>query len=317
MTQSIVAVLPALARPLVEPHMPEGIDARWFMTEEEAYALAPEAEIGWLDMQKPGATGEAIRRGDKLKWVSTIYAGLDAFPLDLLIDRGAKLTNGAGVNSVAVAEYAVMGVLVAAKRYPEVVEAQGRREWLFDAPGKTELEGTSALVIGYGTIGRLIGDRLKAFGVAVTGVKRSPHGEPGIIGADEWQARIGEFDWIILAMPSTDETKAMFGVEELAAMKRDAWLINIARGTVVDQDALIETLRGRKIGGAFLDVVTPEPLPADSPLWSLPNTYLTMHLSGRAQTRMFMRSAALFVENLGRYLKGEALRNEVDLQRGY
>jgi phosphoglycerate dehydrogenase-like enzyme len=317
MTRSIIAVLPAIARPLVEPHLPPEIEARWFMTADEAFALAPDAEIGWLDMLQPGATGEAIGRGEKLKWVSTIYAGLDAFPLDRLIDRGTILTNGAGVNSVAVAEYAVMGVLVAAKQFPEVVRAQDRREWLSDAPGKTELDGSSALVIGYGTIGRLIGDRLKAFGVAVTGVKRTPDDEHGIIGADDWQSRVGDYDWIVLAMPSTGETRALFGAAEIAAMKRDAWLINIARGTVVDQDALIDALRGRRIGGAFLDVVDPEPLPADSPIWGLPNTIMTMHLSGRAQTKMFQRSAALFVDNIGRYLRAEPLQNQVDLKRGY
>ena len=130
-------------------------------------------------------------------------------------------------------------------------------------------------------------------------------------------ARIGEFDWVVIATPSTRETDSLIGADELAAMKDSAILVNIARGECVDQDALIETLRGRKIGGAFLDVVTPEPLPADHELWTLPNVQISMHLSGRAQTRMFQRSAALFAENLGRFVRGEMLVNEVDLALGY
>ncbi|PZP10073.1 MAG: D-2-hydroxyacid dehydrogenase, partial [Sphingomonas hengshuiensis] len=169
--------------------------------------------------------------------------------------------------------------------------------------------------IGMGAIGTLIAERLRGFGVAVTGVTRS--GRDGTLQPDGWQTRLGEFDWVILAAPSTRETKAMIGAGELAAMKRDAWLINIARGDMVDQDALIEALAKRRIGGAFLDVVTPEPLPADHPLWSAPNAIHSMHLSGRSQTKMFQRATALFLENLAAFLDGRPMTNVVDLDAGY
>ncbi|NML05142.1 NAD(P)-dependent oxidoreductase [Sphingomonas sp. G-3-2-10] len=309
------AVLPALARPLVEPHLPPGIEASWFMTREEAVALAPSAEIGWLDMNKPADWAAAVAAGGNLKWLSTIYAGLDALDTGLLRERGTRVTNGSGVNAHTVAEYAVMGALVAAKRYDEVVRAADRQEWPMDAPGKQELFESNALIIGYGTIGKLIGERLKAFGTKVTAVTRS--GSDGSLTPDQWRERIGDYDWIFLAAPSTSESRAMIGADELAAMKPSAWIVNVGRGELIDQDALIEALTKRRIGGAFLDTVTPEPLPPEHPLWRTPNAIHSMHLSGRSQTRMFLRAAALFVENLKAYAEGRPMKNEVDLDAGY
>ena len=309
------AVLPALARPLVEPHLPEGVEAHWFTSVEEARALAADADIGWLDHNDPREWAANVAAAPRLKWLSTIYAGLDALDTEALRRQGTRVTNGSGVNAHTVAEYAVMGALVAAKRFDEVVRAADRHEWPLDAPGKLELFESKALVIGYGTIGRLIGERLKGFGVAVTGVTRS--GAEGTIGPGRWRERLGEFDWVFLAAPATGESRAMIGAAELGAMKPSAWIINVGRGELIDQEALIEALQKRRIAGAFLDTVTPEPLPADHPLWSAPNVIHSMHLAGRSQTRMFVRGAALFVENLQALLGGRTLKNEVDLGAGY
>ena len=310
------AVLPAIARGLLEQHLPADLDVAWFASPAEANAGIADADIAWVDMQPTRLVAEAIHAaGPRLRWVSTIYAGLDAFPLDLLRARKVTVTNGAGINAVAVAEYAVMGVLAAAKRFDQVVQAQGRREWLSDAPGKTELDGTRALVIGYGTIGRMIGERLRAFGVDVTGVTRT--GRDRTLLPDEWQSRLAEYDWVILAAPSTDHTRAMIGADELAAMKPGAWLINIARGDMIDDDALLAALQGKRLGGAFLDPTHPEPLAPDHPLWTAPNCMITMHLSGRSQTRMFPRAATLFLSNLAAFQAGTPMRNVVDLDAGY
>ena len=309
------AVLPALARPLIEPGLPAGIDAHWFTTREEAIAMIADAQIGWVDMNRPGWTGEIAAAGTQLKWLSTIYAGIDAFDTELLKARGTILTNGVGINAIAVAEYALLGILAAAKRFDEVVRIADRREWPTDAPDKVELFDTRALVIGYGTIGRMIGERLAAFGVEVTGVTRS--GRDGTLTPDQWRERVADYDWIILAAPSTHATTAMIGADELAAMKPGAWLINVARGDMVDQEALIAALTARRIGGAFLDVVTPEPLPIDHPLWTAPNAIHSMHLSGRSQTRMFMRAAALFLKNARAFAEGRPMKNVVDLDAGY
>jgi phosphoglycerate dehydrogenase-like enzyme len=310
------AVLPALARPVLEPHLPADLAVTWFSTPAEANAAMADAEIAWVDMQPTALVADAIRAsGPGLRWISTIYAGLDAFPLDLLRERGVTVTNGAGINAVAVAEYAVLGMLATAKRYDMVVRAQDAREWPADAPGKVELAGSAALIIGYGTIGRLIGERLRAFGVAVTGVTRS--GTDGTLRPDAWQAELDRYDWIILAAPSTGETRMMIGPQELAGMKQSAWLINIARGDMVDQDALVTALETSGIAGAFLDPTDPEPLPAAHPLWTAPNCLISMHLSGRSQTTMFSRAATLFLANLSAWREGRPMRNVVDLSAGY
>ncbi len=308
--------MPAIARGLLEPHLPAGIEPRWFTSPAEAQAAIADATIAWVDMQPTSLVAETIRAaGPELAWVSTIYAGLDAFPLDWLRDRGIVVTNGAGINAVAVAEYAVMGMLVAAKRFDRVVRAADAREWPWDAPGKVELAGSRALIIGYGTIGRLIGERLAGFNVSVDGVTRTAH--DGTLGPDHWRARLGDYDWVILAAPSTGATRAMIGMEELAAMKTSAWLINIARGDMIDQGALVAALSGHQIAGAFLDPTDPEPLPADHALWQAPDAILSMHLSGRSQSTMFPRAAALFLDNLMAWRAGRPMQNVVDLAAGY
>jgi phosphoglycerate dehydrogenase-like enzyme len=208
-----------------------------------------------------------------------------------------------------------MGMLNIAKGYRDVVRAQDRHEWLIDSPGKRELAGSKALLLGYGAIGKLIEPRLAAFGVEVSVVRRSS-GE-NTLGPDEWRARLGEFDWIILAVPATPETEGMIGAGELAAMKSDAVIVNIARGSVIDQPALVEALENNAIGAAFLDVTTPEPLPADHPLWALGNAHISMHLSGRAQDKMFVRSADRFIDNLGNYLQGHPVAPVFDPRLGY
>lgn len=313
-------VASSLIRPLVEPHLPDWVEAHWFQSKEEALILAPLAEIGWFDMYDKKDMAAIISAATSLKWLNSIYAGVDGMPLAKLKERETRVTNGAGINAITIAEYVVMGMLTIAKGYRDVIHAQDRREWLIDSPGKIELYGSKALLLGYGAIGRLIEERLKAFNVDVTIVRRTPQSDSGgsfSLAPDAWQARLGEFDWVILAVPATPETEEMIGADELAAMKQSAVLINIARGSVIDQDALVQALEDKQIGGAFLDVTTPEPLPADHPLWALGNCHITMHLSGRAQDKMFARSADRFLENLNRYRNGERLEPLVNLDLGY
>ena len=310
-----VTVMSGLMRPLVEGRLPDWVEPRYFLSRDEAIALAPEAEIGWFDMNDKDGMAAAMTAATRMKWLNSIYSGFDGLPLEALRARGTIITNGAGINAITIAEYVVMGMLTIAKGYREVVRAQDRHEWLSSSPGKAELFESRALLLGYGAIGKLIEQRLKGFAVDVTVVRRTPG--PGTLTPDQWRARLGDFDWVILAVPATDETDGMIGAAELAAMKPSATLINIARGTVVDQDALVAALRERRIASAFLDVTTPEPLPADHALWSLDNAHVTMHLSGRAQDKMFIRSAERFLENLDRWHRGEPVQPQLDLLRGY
>ena len=309
------ATLPALIRPLIESRLPDWLDVRWFSTKEEAFTYGPGTEIGWFDMYDKADVAAAIANASDLKWLNSIYAGIDDMPLAQLIAQGTAYTNGAGINAITIAEYVVMGMLTVAKGYDEVVRARDRREWLQDSPGKIELAGSKALLLGTGAIGTLIKKRLAAFDVSVTTVRRTPG--PGDLGPDQWRAHLGEHDWVILAVPATPETDGMIGASELAAMKPTATLINIARGSVIDQNALIAALTAKTIAHAFLDVTTPEPLPPEHPLWSLPNAHITMHLSGRAQDKMYVRSAERFLDNLDRWHRGDPLLHQVDLARGY
>ncbi|PLK24722.1 D-2-hydroxyacid dehydrogenase [Porphyrobacter sp. TH134] len=310
-----ILAISGLIRPMLETRLPEGLDVRWFMSADEAKTAVADAEIGWFDMNDQQAMADTLRAAKKLKWLNSIYAGLDFLPMDVLTSRGITVTNGAGINAITIAEYVVMGMLTIAKGYRDVVRAQERREWLLDSPGKRELAGSKALLLGYGAIGRLVEPRLKALDVDVCVVRRS--GGEGTLRPDQWRAKLGEFDWIILAVPATPETEGMIGAGELAAMKSDCVIVNIARGSVIDQPALVSALEGKAIGGAFLDVTTPEPLPADHPLWGLDNAHISMHLSGRAQNQMFIRSGERFLDNLGKYLRGEPVAPIFDPRLGY
>ena len=302
---------------MLEADLAERVTLRGFSTFEEAMALAPEAEIGWFDDFAGGIYSKGPRAAVNARWINTVIVGFDAFPIDEMRARGQIFTNGAGLIPDVIADYAVMGALTLAKRLDEVVRAHDRREWLRKPPGTFEMRDTRALIIGYGAIGKEIATRLQAFGVEVTGVRRSADASAFVIGADEWRGRLAEFDWIIISAPNTAETKAMIGPEELAGMKPGARLINVARGDLVDQPALIRALESGHLAGAFLDVTTPEPLPSDDPLWRAPNVLITMHLSGPSQNSMFERGAARFMRNLQHYLAGEPLEHVADLTRDY
>ena len=311
----VTAVLNSFIAKFVEGRLPDWLDVRWFNDSTELIALAPEAEIGWFDSLDLPATWQAARLAPKLKWFNTLSAGVDPFPLDLFRERGVVLTNGAGLNALPIAEYVVMGMLVLAKGYREVVRAQDRHEWLHAAPGRLELAGTRALILGAGSIGGRVGELLRPWGVEVIEARRNP--APGALSGDEWRARLGEFDWVIVTVPATPETDKMIGAAELAAMRPDASILNFARGAVIDQTALVAALRDGTIAAAFLDVTDPEPLPSDHPLWELENCHISMHLSGRSQSKLYRRSAERFLENLERYGRGEPLEHRVDLARGY
>ena len=325
MSATVQAALTAMIRPYVQGRLPDWLEPRWYASRDEAFAIVPGAEIGWLDFADKLAMNQAITQAKDLKWLNSVYAGVDGFPLPVLIERGVRVTNGVGINALTIAEYVVMGMLTIAKGYRAVVQAQARHEWLADAPGKMELAGSKALMVGFGAIGQLTTTRLQAFGVEVTAVRRTaaqPQADAGaaptaVLGPDQWRSRLGEFDWVILAVPATAQTARMIGTEELAAMKKTATLVNVARGSVVDQLAVAQALRNGTIAHAFLDVTEPEPLPPGHELWGLPNAHITMHLSGRSQSRMFERAAERFLANLQRYRNGEPLTHQVDLVAGY
>ena len=304
-----VAVLPASLRPALLKRLPDWLAVWWWESPEQMQELAPEAEIGWFDMHVKPPVLAAIGGAGRLRWLNTSYAGVDWLPLADLQRRGVALTCGRGLTSGQVAEFAVLGMLAIAKDYRAVVRAQDRHEWLGAAPGTRDLAGSRALILGNGAIGQAIERALEAFGVEVVAV--SGH------RPRNWRSRLGEFDWIVLAVPGTPETRGMIGAAELTAMKPEAVMVNFARADCVDQDALTEALRERRIAAAMLDLTDPEPLPPEHPLWSLDNAHITMHLSGIPTPASQQRAAERFLRNCERFRAGEALEAEVDLARGY
>ena len=304
-----VAVLPGGMRALVEPLLPSWIEARWWNAHEELVALAPQAEIGWFDLHYKPPVLASVAAARSLRWLNTAYAGVNWLPLADLDRRGVALTCGRGLTATAVAEFAVMTMLTTAKDFSAVVRAQDRREFLENAPGTRELLGSRALILGRGAIGQAIERMLQGFGVETETVRRSSG-----LG---WKDRLGTFDWIVLALPGTPETRGLIGAAELAAMKREAVLVNFARADIVDEPALVAALRDARIAAAVLDVTDPEPLPAEHPLWSLDNAHITMHLSGIPTPASLQRAAERFARNCGHFKNGEPLEAQVDLRLGY
>jgi len=305
----MIAVLPERARALLDGRLPDWLDARWWDSPTALVALAPQAEIGWFDLHTKPPVLAAVESARSLRWLNTSYAGVDWLPLADLARRGVALTCGTGLTTRQVAEFALLAMLAVAKDYPAVVRAQDRHEWLDAAPDTRDLAGSRALVLGHGAIGQAIERALAALGVEVVAVSSRR--------ARNWRSRIGEFDWIVLTVPGTLETRGMIGAAELAGMKREAVLVNYARADCVDQDALVEALADGRMAAAVLDLTDPEPLPPDHPLWSLPNAHVTMHLSGIPTTASQARAAERFVRNCARFAAGEPLEAQVDLVRGY
>jgi phosphoglycerate dehydrogenase-like enzyme len=294
---------------LLDGRLPEWLNVHWWDSPETMQALAPAAEIGWFDLHEKAAPLQAISAAQGLRWLNTNYAGVDWMPLADMQQRGVALTCGSGLTAVQVAEFAVMGMLAVAKDYRNVVRAQDRHEWLAIPPGTRELSGSRALLLGHGAIGQAVERMLAGFGVETVAI--------GSRSTLDWRAQLPTFDWIVLALPGTPQTAGIIGVGELAAMKRDAVIVNFARADCIDQPALIRALRSGAIAGAMLDLTDPEPLPADHELWDVPNAHITMHLSGIPTPASQRRAADRFVANCLRWRAGQALEAQVDLARGY
>ena len=308
--------IPEMFRRALDGRLPESVEAAWYRDVDDVGAAARDADvlvIGFIDGLE---IRKAIESATSARWISTHAAGVDHYPIDLLTERNLVMTNGAGVNAPPIAESVVLCVLSAAKSFPFFALASARREWPSQRPPADELDGARALVLGYGEIGRGVGDRLRPFGVRVTGVRRTPSEEPDIIGPDDWRARLDEFDYILVTAALTHETHHMLGAEEFARMKPTAWVVNVSRGGLIDHDALASALASGRPRGAYLDVTEPEPLPAEHALWRTPNVIISGHSAGRSP-RSQQRYAAMFLENLRRFQSGQPLSNVVDYSAGY
>jgi len=249
-----------------------------------------------------------------LRWVHSIQAGVDRFPRERFREAGVVLTNSTGIHGDAVGETVAGFVLALARRIHEHAASQTATEW--DRPDWDEawtVAGERACVVGLGGLGRGIVDRLTGLGLDVDGVRRDPLPEPGVdrvYTVDELHAAVADARFVVLAVPLTDATRGLVGPDELAAMDDDAYLVNVARGGVVDQPALVDALREDAIAGAALDVFETEPLPADSPLWGLDDVIVSPHCA--AYTRDYYRHVAAIVEeSVRRIAAGDGPVNRV------
>lgn len=311
----VKVVLPDRARRYVGRLRPR-FEAAWYQDLEGCLAVAADAEVLWPDLH-PTNIASVLEGAPKVRWVTTDVVGVDRWPIDLLRRRNIVLTNGAGLIAKPIAEYVVMALLAGIKNFPALVRAQDRREWLDSPPAFGQLAGKRALIYGFGRLGRAIGDRLRPFGVSVVGVRRHAAGdEVGVLSPQQWEARLPETDLLVLSVPLTGLTRSLLGPAQFAALPSGAWVVNVARGALIDHDALVGALKSGHLGGAYLDVTMPEPLPSSSELWSLPNVIVTPHSSWATAT-FDADGAGMFAENLDRYARGAPLQNVVDLDEGY
>ncbi len=250
-----------------------------------------------------------------LRWVHSIGSGVGNLRYVPLTEHGITLTNSRGVASVPVAEFALARILMIWKRFPELAEAQLRHEWV-DIYGR-ELSGCTIGIVGAGEIGSALAVRAKACGLRVIATRRSfvegmtLPGVDVLSGPDGLDGLLAESDFVVLALPANAETVDLFDAETFAKMKPGSVFCNVARGSLVDEGALVDALASGHIRCAALDVVREEPLPASSPLWDVPNLYLSPHCAVSLD-RYFPNVLELFLDNLDRYLEGKPLRNIVD-----
>ncbi len=261
-----------------------------------------------------------LARTPNLRWIHSVSAGIERVAIPAVTSRGLIVTNGRGVFSRPIAEYVVMMLLAIARRLPQLLELQDERTW--QPIGGRELSGVTLGILGFGSIGADVAALLRPFGTRILATRRHPGRGPGeapnveLMAHDRLADLLRASDVVLVALPLTEETVGVIGDEELHQMRSDAWLINIARGRLVDEAALRSALHTGVIGGAVLDVFEQEPLPEDSPLYSTPNLILTPHTSW-ASDRVAERSIELFADNLRRYLAAEPMLNAVDLAAGY
>jgi phosphoglycerate dehydrogenase-like enzyme len=287
---------------------------------------------GWLSAD---AFDRLLARAPRLRWVHSASAGVERALTPAARERGIVITNARGVFSRPIAEYVMMMILAVSRKLPGLLELQRERTW--QPLEGSELRDVTVGIVGLGSIGRAVGALATAFGCRVVATRRRPEapvgseagaatsaGQPSfgeamlhrVGGPDTLPALLAESDFVVLATPLTSETESMIDGETLALMKPGAWLINVARGRLVDEHALLRALRDGPMGGAILDTFRDEPLQPDSPFYDLPNVIVTPHTSW-SSSRVLDRSVELFCDNLRRFTAGDPLINVVDPNRGY
>ena len=273
-----------------------------------------------------GITRELFLAAPRLRWVHSAAAGARATLFPEMREGDVVLTNSAGIYAEPLAEWVMAAVLYFARGFDLAQRGSRERRWPYDEMAafghpQREVAGSTIAVVGYGGIGRAIGERARALGMRVLAVRsRSRSGLPEdadeVFGPEGLTDVLERSHYVVLSLPETSNTTGLIGTSELGQMRPDSVLLNLSRGGIVDEDALAEALGSKRIRGAALDVFREEPLPADSPLWTLDNVLITPH-AGAISPRFWERETDLMVRNIGHYLAGGRMDNVVDKTRGY
>jgi phosphoglycerate dehydrogenase-like enzyme len=292
-------------------------DAELMVTTDRnmAISLAPEAEVmvGW------NLPREAIARAPNLRWIHSTAAGVDQLLFPEVLERDILVTTSSGIHAIPLCEHVFAMMLALSRRLHSAIRQQIHRRWDRRGCVGGELGGGTLGILGLGHIGAELAKRAAAFEMRVIGIKRTPSPVPyveRVLPPEGLDEVLAESDAVVIALPLTPQTRGLIGERELRLMKPTAFLINVGRGPIVQEQALLRALREGWIAGAALDVFEREPLPPDSPFYDLENVILTPHVAGTSP-RYMDRAIPLFCENLARYLRGETLLNVVDKERGY
>jgi len=316
-------ILPREIATQIQPLLPNDVSIVWNDSDGNLDGDANDAEIylSWFYYLKPSTLDRVLAAAPSLRWHHAPNAGVNHILTPKYLERDLILTNGAGIHGIPIAEFVIAYMLAHNKQLHRLYRLQAEHNWDREFPERKLLElwDKTLLIIGAGGIGQEIAVRAKAFGMRIFGSRVHPQPLANfdqIVGVDDWQRLLPEADYVVVATPLTEETKGLINEQVLRLMHPQAYLINIARGGIVDESALATALEAGWIAGAALDTVSTEPLPPESKLWSLPNLLITPHCSGHSP-RSQERSLALFLDNLTRYRQGKPLLNVVDKKAGY
>lgn len=283
-------------------------------------APGPAATVLWRRGMSGAWLAQALAALPDLQWAHSDRAGVDSLPLALLSSRGVVLTNAAGVYSRPMAEWVMLAMLAAVKRFREYAGRSDAGKWDQGAL-LGELTGKQVLMLGYGSVGRLAAEMAVPFGLEVVASVRKSRREahPGVsrlVTGEAWRDELPSADYVIVTLPLTAETRGLLDARAFAAMKPGSWLVNVARGGLIDERALCAALEEGRLGGAVLDAFEPEPLPPSSSLWGRGNVLVLPHVTW-SSTMIEARIETLFAEQLARFATSEPLVNVVDLAAGY